>query len=505
MVWAKQLLQVEGLDLPRQIKELLEEFKDVFPDELPKGLPPIRVLSIKLIWCRELHFLIDQHTDVIQRKRKEIQRQVAALSTKITVKYRFLYPDLMILLDELHGAALFSKVDLMSGYHQIRMKEGDEWKTAFKTKQGLYEWMVMPFGLSNAPSTFMRLMNHVLRKYIGLFVVVYFDDILVYSKTFDDHVKHLRVVFETLQDSKLYGKLTKCYFCKESVVFLGYIISSRGVRVDEEKIEAIRDWPKPASITDVRSFHGLASFYRRFVKDFSSIVAPMTECLKKGKEFRWSEDAQKAFELIKESCKKRPIAFFSEKLNGARLNYSIYDKEFYALIRALEVWQHYLLPKEFVIHTDHEALKYLKGQNKLNRRHAKWVEFMESFPYVIKYKKGQVNVVADALSRRYALISMLNARLMGFEQVKDQYANDSYFANVVAECTKGACDGFFMHEGYLFKMGRMCIPSGSLRELLVREAHSGGLSGHFGEKKTYELLKEHFFLAQHVTGCTQGD
>jgi len=214
-------------------------------------------------------------------------------------------------------------------------------------------------------------------------------------------------------------------------VFLGYIISSSGTKVDEEKIKAIKDWLKPSSIVDVRSFHGLASFDQRFVKNFSSIVAPLTECLKKGSEFRWSENAQKSIELIKEKLcttlilalpdfaktfeiecdasgvgigvvllqEMRTIAYFSEKFNGARLNYSTYNKELYALIRALEVWQHYLLPEEFVVYTDHESLKYIKGQSKLNRRHAKWVEFMESFPYVIKYKKGQVNVVVDALSR----------------------------------------------------------------------------------------------------------
>ena len=198
------------------------------------------------------------------------------------------------MLDELHGAALFCKVDLMSGYHQIRMKEGDKWKIAFKTKQGLYEWMVMPFGLSNAPSTFMRLMNHVLRKYIGLFVVVYFDNILVYSKTFDDHVKHLRVVFETL---------------RESVVFLGYMNSSRGAKVDEKKIRAIRDWPKPASIADVRSFHGLTSFYRRFVKRLQLYCCSYDRMLEKGNKFRWSEDAKKAFELIKEKlCTAQVLA-----------------------------------------------------------------------------------------------------------------------------------------------------------------------------------------------------
>ncbi|RVW58031.1 Transposon Ty3-G Gag-Pol polyprotein [Vitis vinifera] len=163
---------------------------------------------------------------------------------------------------------------------------------------------------------------------------------------------------------------------------------------------------------------------------------------------------------------KRPIAYFSEKLNGATLNYPTYDKELYALVRQLETWQHYLWPKEFVIHTDHESLKHLKRTSKLNRRHAKWVEFIETFPYVIKYKQGKENIVADALSRRYALVSTLNAKLLGFEYVKELYANDDDLLGVW---------------------------SISMRELLVREAHGGGLMGHFGVRKTLDILHEHFF------------
>jgi hypothetical protein len=166
------------------------------------------------------------------------------------------------MLDELHGSCIFTKIDLKSGYHQIRMKEGDEWKTAFKTKYGLYEWLVMPFGLTNAPSTFMRLMNHALRAFLGRFVVVYFDDILVYSKSLDEHIDHLHCVLTVLRKEKLYANLKKCSFCLDKVVFLGFVIGAKGIAVDEEKVKAIKEWPTPKSMTEVRSFHGLASFYR---------------------------------------------------------------------------------------------------------------------------------------------------------------------------------------------------------------------------------------------------
>jgi hypothetical protein len=166
------------------------------------------------------------------------------------------------------------------------MKEGDEWKTAFKTKYGLYEWLVMPFGLTNAPSTFMRLMNHVLRAFIGKFVVVYFDDILIYSKEIDEHIGHLRQVLNVLRKESLYASLKKCNFCIDRIVFLGYVVSAKGIEMDE----AIQEWPAPRSITDVRSFHGLASFYRRFVKDFSMIASSLTEIIKKVVGFKWGEE-----------------------------------------------------------------------------------------------------------------------------------------------------------------------------------------------------------------------
>jgi hypothetical protein len=307
------------------------------------------------------------------------------------------------MLDKLHGSKLFLKIDLKSGYHQIRMKEGDEWKTVFKTKYGLYEWLVMPFGLTNAPGTFMRLMNHVLRAFIGKFVVIYFDDILIYSKEIDEHISHLRQILDVLRKESLYANLKRCNFCMDKIVFLGYMVGAKRIKMNETKVKAIQEWPTPKSITDVRSFHDLASFYRRFVKDFSTIASQLTKIVKKAVGFKWGEEQENAFSLLKSKLisapllslsdfnkafeiecdvsgidigavlmqEKCPIVYFSEKPNGATLNYSTYDKELYAVVRALETWQHYMQPREFVIHTDHQSLKHLKGQGKLSRRHVK--------------------------------------------------------------------------------------------------------------------------------------
>jgi hypothetical protein len=279
----------------------------------------------------------------------------------------------------------------------------------------------------------------------------------------DEHIAHLSQVLLALRNAKLYANLSKCNFCTSKLVFLGFVVSSNGIEVDEKKIEAIRNWPSPTTVGEIRRFHGLAGFYRRFVKDFSTLACPLNELTKKNVPFIWGNAQQKAFDELKRRLTEapllalpdfsktfeiecdasgigiggvlmqqgRPVAYFSEKLDGARLNYPIYDKELFALIRVLEVWQHYLWPKEFIIHSDHESLKYLKSQTNLNKRHAKWVEFLESFPYVIKYKKGKDNVVADALSRKECLLTRLEINVVGLDEIKDLYPSDVFFGPIL--------------------------------------------------------------------------
>ncbi|KAF8054126.1 hypothetical protein N665_1346s0001 [Sinapis alba] len=522
----------EDQEIPPEIVQLIEKFPDLFPEDIPTGLPPTRGMEHQIDLIPGAPLPNRPAYRVNPEEAKELEKQVQDLMDKgyireslspcavpallvpkkdgtwrmcvdcrainnITIKYRHPIPRLDDMLDELSGATIFSKIDLKSGYHQVRMKEGDEWKTAFKTKRGLYEWLVMPFGLTNGPSTFMRLMNHVLRAYICKFVVVYFDDILIYSTSLEDHLEHLEKVLKTLRQEHLYANLKKCTFCTDQLVFLGFVVSSQGLKVDEEKIKAVQDWPTPTTIGHVRSFHGLASFYRRFVKDFSTLSAPLTSVIKKDVVFKWGTEQEEAFQKLKDSLTNAPVLVLSNfdktfeiecDASGTGIGTVLTQG-----VRSLETWQHYLLSKEFVIHPDHETLKYLRGQTTLKKRHARWLEFVESFPYVIKYKKGKENIVADALSRRHALISLMEAKVMGFEHIKNQYREDPDFGDIYQQCKQGAFGSYYQHDEFLFRDKRLCIPQGSMRDLILREAHGGGLMGHFGRDKTLSIVAEHFF------------
>ncbi|WKA05219.1 hypothetical protein VitviT2T_023197 [Vitis vinifera] len=549
-------------EYPTNARKILDDFSDLWPAELPNELPPMRDVqhTIDLIPGASLPNLPAYKMNPTEHA--ELKRQVDELLNKgfireslspcgvptlltpkkdgswrmcvdsrainkITIKYRFPIPRLDDMLDMMVGSVIFSKIDLRSGYHQIRVRPGDEWKTSFKTKDGLYEWLVMPFGLTNPPSTFIRIMTQVLKPFIRQFVVVYFDDILIYSRSCEDHEEHLKQVMRTLRAEKFYINLKKCTFMSPSVVFLGFVVSSKGVETDPEKIKAIVDWPVPTNIHEVRSFHGMATFYRQFIRNFSSIMTPIIEGMKPGL-FIWTKAANKAFEEIKSkmvnppilrlpdfekvfevaydashvgigavlSQKGHPVAFFSENLNGAKKKYSTYDLEFYAVVQAIRHWQHYLSYKEFVLYSDHEALRYLNSQKKLNSRHAKWSSFLQLFTFNLRHCAGIENKVADALSRKTLFLVNMSTTTIGFEELKHCYDNDADFGDVYSSLLSGSkatCIDFQILEGYLFYKNRLCLPRTSLRDHVIWELHGGGMGGHFGRDNTIALVEDRFF------------
>jgi hypothetical protein len=330
-------------DFPEEVQELLEEFVDIVVDKLPRSLPPMRSVSHHIDLIPGASFPNKAMYILMSQKNEEVKRQVqdlldkglvreslspCAIPTilnpkkdggwrmctesrainKITIRYRFPLLRMDDMMDFLRGERYFLKIDLKSGYPQICMREGDEWKTSFKTNEGLYEWIVMPFGLSNAPSTFMRLMNEVLKEFIGKFVIVYLDDILVFSKTAVEHLKHLATVMNKLQQENLLINMKKSLFMKTKLIYLGFVISANELRMDPDKVEVIKNWPSPKNIFEVRSFHGLASFYRKFIRNFSGISAAMMDTVKKKhKSFHWIEEAEKSFNLLKRKITKQPV------------------------------------------------------------------------------------------------------------------------------------------------------------------------------------------------------
>ncbi|WRX14200.1 Reverse transcriptase domain - like 10 [Theobroma cacao] len=309
---------------------------------------------------------------------------------RVTIKNKYPLPRIDDLFDQLRGAMVFSKIDLRYGYYQLRIKEQDVPKTAFRTRYGHYEFLVMPFGLTNALAVFMDLMNMVFHPYLDKFVIVFIDDILVYSKNDDEHAVHLRIVLQTLCERQLYAKFSKCEFWLKEVVFLGHEVSGAGIYVDPKKIEAILQWEQPGMVTEIRSFLGLVGYYRRFVQGFSLITAPLTRLTRKG-----VNDASKLGLGCILMQDEKVIAYASRQLKKHETNYPTHDLELAAVVFALKIWRHYLYGERCRIFTDHKSLKYLLTQKELNLGQRRWLELIKDYDLVIDYHPKKANVIRE--------------------------------------------------------------------------------------------------------------
>ncbi|KAG1924662.1 hypothetical protein F2P79_026017 [Pimephales promelas] len=350
----------------------------------------------------------------------------------ITVKNTYSLPLMSSAFERLQGASIFTKLDLRNAYHLVSIREGDEWKTAFNTPRGHFEYLVMPFGLSNSPAVFQALVNDVLRDMVDQFIYVYLDDILIFSSSLQEHVQHVRRVLQRLLENGLFVKAEKCDFHAQSVPFLGYIVSSEGMRMDPEKIKAVVDWPSPDSRKALLRFLGFANFYRRFIRNFSQLVAPLTALTSPRTAFRWSDSAEAVFAKLK-SCfvsapilitpdssrqfvvevdasevgvgavlsqrspvddKMHPCAFFSHRLSPAERNYDIGNRELLAVKLALEEWRHWLEGSgvPFIVWTDHKNLEYIRTAKRLNSRQARWALFFGRFDFTLSYRLGSKNI-----------------------------------------------------------------------------------------------------------------
>jgi hypothetical protein len=357
----------------------------------------------------------------------------------ITIKDRYPLPLIHEIQDQIRGAKWFTKLDITDAYNHIRIADGEEWKTAFRTKFGHFEYLVMPFGLTNAPASFQRFINEVLQEYLHSFVIAYLDDILIFSKEKEEHVQHVSKVLKKLQEANIKLKLKKCEFHVQETEFLGHWISAEGIHMDQNKVNAILEWPQPENVKQVQQFIGLVNYYRRFIGGYAGIMHSLFALLKKEKEFGWDEGCDKAFKEVKQRIasapilvqsdpekektletdasdyaigmrltqpgddgKPRPIAFYSRKLIQAELNYDIHDKELLAIVVAFKVWRVYLegAKHTIIVKTDHKNLTFFTTTKELTRRQARWAETLSQFDFKIVHCKGTENGQADALSRR---------------------------------------------------------------------------------------------------------
>jgi hypothetical protein len=442
------------------------EYLDVFPDELP-GMPPDRDIEFAIELQPGTAPISKRPYRMPPAELAELKKQLQELLDKgfirpstlpwgcpalfvkkkdeslrlcvdyrplnaVTIKNKYPSPRIDVLFDQLVGSKVFSKIDLLSDYHQIKIRADDIPKTAFSTRYGLYEYLVMSFGLTNSSTYFMYLMNSVFMPELDKFVVVFTDDILVYSRNEQEHTMHLHTVLQRLRDHRLYAKLSKCDFWLREIKILGHTISQDGVSVDPEKVQEVMDWKPPTSVRQIRGFLGLVGYYRRFIPDFSRIAKPMTELLKKGVKYEWIQKCEDAFHALRQHLTTAPvlaqpdntkpfevycdasgtglgcvlmqdnrvIAYASRVLRPHEHNYPTHDLQLAAVVHALEIWRHYLMGAHCNIYTDHKSLKYIFTQADLNMRQRRWLELIKDYDLEVHYHPGKANVVADALSRK---------------------------------------------------------------------------------------------------------
>ncbi|KAL4016633.1 hypothetical protein IC575_024285 [Cucumis melo] len=521
------VVDTRELEVSLSSEPVVREYPDVFPDELPE-LPPPREIDFTIelepnttpisrapyrmapVELKELNVQLQKllnkgfirpsvshwGSPVLFVKKKDGSMRLCIdyrELNKVTVKNRYPLPRIDDLFDQLQGATVFSKIDLRSSYHQLRIKDSDISKTTFISRYGHYEFILMSFGLTNAPAVFMDLMNRVFKDFLDLFVIVFIDDILIYSKTETEHEEHLHQVLETLRANKLYAKFSKCEFWLKKVTFLGHVVSSEGVSVDPTKIEAVTNWPRPSTVSEIRSFLGLAGYYRRFVEDFSRIASPLTQLTKKRTLFVWSPTCESSFQELKQKLVTAPVLTVP---NGSG---------------------------SFVIYSDASKKGLdcvLMQQGKLNMRQMRWLELVKEYDCEILYHPGKANVVADALSRKVvhsaALITKQAPLLRDFEraeiavsvgEVTSQLAqlsvqptlrqriivaqlNDPYLVEKrrLVETGQGEDFSISSDDGLMFE-GRLCVPEDSaVKTELLTKAHSSSFTMHPGSKKMYQDL-----------------
>lgn len=454
----------------------------------------------------------------------------------ITKKSRYPLPRIDEMFDRLRGANYITCLDWQQGYHQVAIEEEDIPKTAFVTRYGQFEWLVMPFGLANAPSVFQSMMNEFLGADMDDFASAYLDDCTIYSLTKEDHVRQVEAVLQRMAERGYKARLSKCRFGRAEQELLGFIVGNGCIKPSPKKVAAVKEWPVPANVHDLRVFLGFANFYRRFVKGYSQVTTPLTELLRKDVTWNWGAEHSTAFKELKDRLTSapalllpdfdkpfyvvcdasdyavggtllqdqgsglQPVAYEGRKMNGAETRYTTTDKENLALVHALRTWRCYLEGRKFTVETDHASLRWLQTQPNLNRRQARWMELLAGYEMEIVHKPGKLNR-SDPLSRRkYPEPEAEEEPMVCAVQAHEVHFGDKFLDKLKAAYAAHPLRNFEPTRQYRYVNGlwytdgKLFIPEDdTIKQMILEELHDAPTGGHFGVDKTLESVARRFY------------